>query len=370
MTTTDARQAFEAHVIATSYDPNIHLIYADWLEENGYLDEGRHERFVGMTLADPYNVGLRSQFAAWLVDHDKQDEANYQYWIVHLLVGRFDEQSVFTRNGPVNQPHRWQAQIDDTEVRRLKRRSKKLFSDYPEAQIVVVEEGEPGSYGRPLDTKRKDQAGFPSIVLSISPGTKGVFWIDGSGPMGSSSLCPYCGGDAQDHPTPCPHLVTRLTEWPPSYGGTEGGTFDPLGDSCLDALVRAGETLVEHWRAGTRNRETVEPARLVPVLDALDERLDDEEEGPYEPAEEMDGVKGALLDYLIEVFKEVCTSGQIAIYACGDRFGTEPYLLWASDAAQAAQDMARWIAEDVMALKVVTRPKGKAGSGRRPRKRK
>jgi hypothetical protein len=105
-------------------------------------------------------------------------------------------------------------------------------------------------------------------------------------------------------------------------------------------------------------------------LAALEERLEDEEEGPYEPAEEMDDVKAALLDYIIEVFKEVGKSGQVGVYDSGDRWGTNPYLLWASDAALAAKDMARLIAEDVKTLKRATRAKGKAGSGRRPRKRK
>jgi hypothetical protein len=83
----------------------------------------------------------------------------------------------------------------------------------------------------------------------------------------------------------------------------------------------------------------------------------------------MDAVKAALLDYVIEVFKEVCDSGKVATYYSDDRWDTEPYLLWASDAAHAAQDMVRLIAKDVKTLKGATRTKRKAGAGRRSRSR-
>jgi uncharacterized protein (TIGR02996 family) len=81
VTTTDPCQAFEAHIAKNPFDPNLHLIYADWLEEQGLLDEGTHERFVGMTLQDPYNGQLRRQYADWLDSHGLRREAEQERWL-------------------------------------------------------------------------------------------------------------------------------------------------------------------------------------------------------------------------------------------------------------------------------------------------
>jgi hypothetical protein len=106
-------------------------------------------------------------------------------------------------------------------------------------------------------------------------------------------------------------------------------------------------------------------------LAGIEKGLEYEEEWPYKPSEQtMDGVKQALIYYLIEVFKEVCKSGRVVTYDTGDRWGTRPILLWASDATLAAEDMARLIAEDVKTLKKATRPIPRSRPGRRTGKRK
>lgn len=371
MSDAETPQGFEDRIAENPTDPRPHLDYAAWLEGNGFSYEAEAERLLGSVLAEPYNIALRSEYAACLKDEGDDETAYLHYEIVYLLAGKFEDELVFTREGRLEgDPDQWPPPKarPKSVVARVQRRVKRIFRDHPEAQLVVADESGPGDYDYPIGEEPRSPGGVQSPLLYLSLRDDRVYRRVGAGGVADTSLCPYCGADAQDDWTPCPHLVTDLSEWPPTYGGTGGGSFDSLGEKCLAPLVRAGEALVTHRQTGKRPRKPVGPARLGPVLKALEEQLDDTG-APYEPVEECDVVKSALGDYIIKVFKELPGSGQVATYDCEDRWGTVPYLLWASAAAQAARRMADLIAEDVerlLAFTVGTKP-GR-GRDRRPRK--
>jgi hypothetical protein len=180
------------------------------------------------------------------------------------------------------------------------------------------------------------------------------------------SKCPYCGWDRADRLARwCGHLVTELTEWPSNYAGTEGGAFGDTADEFLKPLVDTAWSFVSTNTGNPQAVQSLDPARLRPVVEALAEFGE-----PYEPDVEGDEVKSALGDYVQAVFLAACPDGQSGVYDTGDHYGTEALLLWSPDAVQAAQDMARLIAQDVDRLQAVQgQERPKRGKGPRSRGR-
>src|SRR5262245_1798727 len=100
MTTKDNRKGFEEAIRANPLDPNIHLIYADWLEEQGLDVEGHGRRLLGTVLADPYNSDLRSKYGDWLDGRGHHREARQERWLSGAIRGKVPEGvAVITRQG-------------------------------------------------------------------------------------------------------------------------------------------------------------------------------------------------------------------------------------------------------------------------------
>jgi uncharacterized protein (TIGR02996 family) len=147
---------------ADPLDAAPHLIYADWLTENGFEDEAQEHRFRGSILSDPYDAGVRWKYAEWLFRHDRKAEGWQEQWLAAAFSGKsFRGYDVYTRRTIPDRGY-WG------------RRLQELFRAHPEILVIVVGEGYLANSGFRHDRGRwkhnpltgtRTRVGFKSPIL-------------------------------------------------------------------------------------------------------------------------------------------------------------------------------------------------------------
>jgi uncharacterized protein (TIGR02996 family) len=353
MTTKEQRETFEKAIDDNPTDPGAHFIYSDWLEEQGFDLEAQRERWLGKLTRKPYDPALRWKYGRWLSDQGWKIEADLNLWMVLVQKGKTDLGLVFNRRGQVNQKEPWRTTEQwPEEVREeCQRRAKKLFEGHPRALFLVIGDGPPDDNGLSSMGTSRVSGVVRDPVLYYDHSGDLLYQVEKVLDIEIGCLCPFCGWDRMEaYGADCPHFVTEITEWPDTYGGTEGGTFGEIQRELLGPLVVALESVVSFDPRERNEVLSKLPDRLHPIIGALIEG----DEPHYEPDIEGDPVKGALSEYLDEIFKETPLEWEVTSYDTEDHYGTWATLYWSSNARKTAREMARMVAKDLKQLRKET----------------
>jgi uncharacterized protein (TIGR02996 family) len=291
MTTKDQRETFEKSIEDHPNDPGPHLVFSDWLEEHGYGLEAQRERWLAKIVRRPYDPALRWKYARWLSDHGRDKEARLNFWVVTVLKGKTDYNLILTRRGPVDQkdPEEWGNEDRwPEEVREeCQPRANEIFKGHPPALFVVIGDGPPEDNGLSSEGTSRVSVVARSPVLYYDRTGDLLYQVEEVVDVEIGSLCPFCGWDRmEDYDRECPHFVTEITEWPDTYGGTEGGTFRKVADEVMEPLAEAVWSYLSSGGQAKLDVRSEVPADLHPIIEAMSE-LDE----PYIPGIEGDPVK-------------------------------------------------------------------------------